>query len=310
MITVRKSITLSFLFLCCSLPFFAKEPDFETRYIQNGDTKLFCRTIGSGPPLIIIHGGPGGSQNYLLPHMATLAKTNFVIFYDQRGCGNSSGPINDETINIDHFVEDIEAIRKGFLLEKISVLGHSWGGHLALLYALSHQEHLDKLILLNPMPASSEDFSLFADEWTQRLSAHMDELNSIKNSTAFLEGDPKSCEQYFLTIFRRYCFDPKMADRLNFMLSRSANLRGIKISEIFERKYISEPFDLLPRLEQILSETLIIHGDADPIPLRTVERIHKSMKNSSLVVIKQCGHFPYVEKPTEFFDVTYTFLLK
>lgn len=71
--------------------------------VENG--KLFLRTIGKGKPLIVLHGGPGLTQDYLLPQLYRLAKNNFVIFYDQRGCGQSTGEINANTINIELMIQ-------------------------------------------------------------------------------------------------------------------------------------------------------------------------------------------------------------
>lgn len=101
-------------------------------FIKTNDAQIFCRVFGKGEPIIVVHGGPGLSQDYLLPQMAKLAQTNLVIFYDQRGCGLSTGAINEDSIQIKTFVDDLEAIRKSFGYKKVTVLGHSWGGFLAM----------------------------------------------------------------------------------------------------------------------------------------------------------------------------------
>ncbi len=80
-------------------------------FVPSGEAKLFCRITGQGKPLIVIHGGPGLTQDYLLPQMYELAKNNLVIFYDQRGCGKSTVDINANTITLESFVDDIEAIK-------------------------------------------------------------------------------------------------------------------------------------------------------------------------------------------------------
>ena len=80
--------------------------------------ELFCQVIGKGDPLIIIHGGPGMSQEYLLPNLKQLAKNHLLIFYDQRCCGRSRGEIIPELITTKSFVEDIDSIRKWLALKK------------------------------------------------------------------------------------------------------------------------------------------------------------------------------------------------
>lgn len=95
-----------------------------------------------------------------------------MIFYDQRCCGQSTGEINASTINIETFVEDLDRIRQELGYKKISILGHSWGGFLAMNYATSHSENVDRLILSNSLPASSEEYTLFSQGRTRINSLH------------------------------------------------------------------------------------------------------------------------------------------
>ncbi len=166
---------------------------FADTFVQNGETRLFCKVIGKGSPLVVLHGGPGMSQVYLLPYMEELAKTHQVIFYDQRGCGQSEGSVNKDTISLAHFIDDIEAIRKHFAIKKITLVGHSWGGHLAMNYAVSHPEMVDKLVLINSTPATSSGFALFIKEWMRRQTSVIAEINKMKESQAFFpaQWDPK-----------------------------------------------------------------------------------------------------------------------
>ena len=87
-------------------------------FIEVDGAKLFCRTAGEGDPLIVLHGGPGLSQDCLLPQMMQLAKNHFVIFYDQRASGQSEGALDPESINLDRFVEDL-----GSVLKRLSIVG-------------------------------------------------------------------------------------------------------------------------------------------------------------------------------------------
>ncbi len=107
-------------------------------FIDSEGSTIFCRTIGKGKPLIVIHGGPGSGQDYLLPQFYDLAKNNFVIFYDQRGAGRSTGEINEDSMAISVFVKDLEVLRKAFNFDRVSLLGHSWGGFVAMHYAIEH----------------------------------------------------------------------------------------------------------------------------------------------------------------------------
>jgi proline iminopeptidase len=305
-------LLLSALFLSISSFSVATDeafPSGEEMYVEANNTKLFCRVMGKSSPVIVIHGGPGCcSQGYLLPAMAKLAEHHQVIFYDQRGSGNSVGPVDESTIKLDYFIEDVEAIRQAFHFEKISILGHSWGGHLAMHYAIHHPEHIDKLILVSSAAATSSDFALYMKEGASRLSSHAEEMQTISQSAAFLSGDPDLYSQYMKIIFRTYTFSPKDADKLNFINSATANVNGFKTYSILEESYLSRPFDLTDGLRKLKCQTLIIHGDSDPIPMQTAHHLNDSIPGSTLVILNQCGHFPYVEKPEQFFSEINAFL--
>ena len=277
--------------------------DESQTFVETNQAKLFCRSMGKGPPLIVLHGGPGLSQEYLLPQMNKLAEDHFVIFYDQRGSGRSENGNEASFIQLNVFVDDLEAIQKAYGLQKVSILGHSWGGFLGLHYAMSHPEAVDKLILLNPFPACSSDVASFLQEWSRRMTPHMDELEQIKNSKEYAKGDPQTIAKYLNIIFRNYCFISQKADELNLLTTVEANLNWIKTSEILSQSLLGASFDYLPDLKKISSPTLIVHGDGDPIPLSTAENLHKNIPHSKFVVIKECGHFPYVEKPLELFKI-------
>src|SRR4030095_6974365 len=99
-------------------------------YIQNGNIRLFYRDIGKGEPLIIIHGGPEFDHTYLLPDMDRLSGDYPLIDYDP------PGQLIPDDISIDKYIEDLECVRKFLQVSSIAVLGHSWGGHVAMQYAL------------------------------------------------------------------------------------------------------------------------------------------------------------------------------
>src|SRR4051794_31845293 len=79
----------------------AHQQQIHEKFIETDGSKLFCRIMGQGMPIVVIHGGAGCiTQDYLLPYMARLAEQNLVIFYDQRGLSRSTGELSPEKINI------------------------------------------------------------------------------------------------------------------------------------------------------------------------------------------------------------------
>lgn len=274
--------------------------ELSQKYVKADGAELFCQFDGKGDPLVVIHGGPGLSQDYLLPQMARLSENYFVIFYDQRGSGRSTGELK-ESGNLETFMNDIEAIRKEFGFEKISILGHSWGGFVAMKYATIHPNSVKRLVLVTSMSACYEDFKLFLEEWNKRMAPYKSQLESITNNSCFSEGDPTLHEQLLKLIFATYFFNPNKVCELTLSMSRKAALNGIEARKIFNDEV--KDYDLLSDLGQLYLPTLIIHGDSDPNPLQSATHIHTAIKNSKLVVIKECGHFPYIEQPETFFKL-------
>jgi proline iminopeptidase len=280
----------------------------EELLIQVEDAKFFCRTIGSGSPVIVLHGGPGMSQDYLLPYMYRLAENHRVIFYDQRGCGQSIAEITPETVHREIFVKDIDSIRKAFDDEKVSILGHSWGCLLAMEYAIAYPNNVDKLILSNPIPASSEDFMLFVQEWMRRMAPFEGEMQEIHHLPGFYEGDSDIIERMHRIIYSIYFYDPAKTEHLNLRMTPTAALNGAKVYEYAGATLMSTPFNLYGDLQRLTMPTLIIQGDADVVPSTAVQHIHESIPGSQYVLIERCGHFPYVEEPELYFNLLNEFL--
>ncbi len=270
-------------------------------FTMTNGAQIFYKTFGKGDPIILVNGGPGLSHDYLLPYLAKLAETNLVIFYDQRGCGLSMDEINSDSIQIETFVEDLEAIRSELGLKKITILGHSWGGFLAMKYAIAYPEFVHKLILLNSLPPSSDEFSLFRQEWASRMESYQDEIKQIMETPEFVKGEESTTQKYYQTIFGRYFYDPEKVKLLNLEMKPDAFINGQKVYAIFSQNLLSKPFNLHDQLKRLDIITLIIHGDSDPVPPSTAQKLHESIRGSKYHLIKNCGHFPFVETPDELF---------
>ena len=130
--------------------------------------QVWFRVVGEGrgkPPLLLIHGGPGSSSDLLTP-LAGLATGRQVVFYDQLGAGRSTRTHDPALWTIDTFVDEIQAVRDHLGLDDVHVLGHSWGGMLALEYALRRPAGLRSLVLASALVSAP----LFAAEATRLVS--------------------------------------------------------------------------------------------------------------------------------------------
>lgn len=308
-------LVLILVLLLAPVTSFAEFPAYPTLqdvkevFVDVNEAKLFCRIIGKGKPVIVLHGGPGLTQDYLLPQMAQLASQHQLIFYDQRANGRSTGDINSELMNVDTFVQDLETIRKTLGFEKISILGHSWGGFLAMKYAIAYPEAVESLILSNSMPASSEDLQIFLKEYMKRLAPYQAELKTIQKSQAFSVGDPEAVTRYWEIVFGVYFDKPEQISQLNLQMTPQT---GMNVSKIYEKvgAVFRGPFNLHAQLARLKIPTLVIHGQTDVIPPVIAEHIHESISASDYVLLQGCGHFPYIEQPELYFKQINDFLEK
>lgn len=269
---------------------------------------LHYYTIGQGKPLVVVHGGPGLDHGYLLPGMQRLAVDHQVIFYDQRGSGKSLMHVSHKTLSTEVFVEDLEKIRQSLDLDKIIVLGHSWGGLLAMLYALKYPCHLSSLILINSLPSTSKEFEEFTKERFKRIKKFSKTLEKIQVSREFAQGNPKVVTEYYRTLFKTYLFDENNIEKLTLCFTPESALSGFRVHQVFNKTFFHEHYDITKDLKSLNVPTLVIHGDHDPIPVKAAQKIAHSIPHSQFVLIKNCGHFPYIEKPEELFDAIQHFL--
>jgi proline iminopeptidase len=141
----------------------------KSGYIDVQDGKLFYSSFGKGDPIIVVHGGPGLDQGYLLPQMLELAKDHELIFYDQRGSGRSlEASIEPKYASSEQFAQDLEMLRLKLGLKKITLVGHSWGGFLSMSYAIKYPNNVSSLILIGSTPPDYKGQKAFSDEFNKR----------------------------------------------------------------------------------------------------------------------------------------------
>src|SRR5512135_1552196 len=158
---------------------------------------LYFREVGQGQPIVVLHGGPDFSHAYFLPELDRLADSFRLIYYDQRGRGRSAEGVGPEDVSIDSEMRDLDALRRYFGLESVAVLGHSWGGVLALEYAIRHPNNVSHLILLNTAPASHQDFLLLRREGRRNAAADLEQLRGVAASQRYQSGDLEADAEYY-----------------------------------------------------------------------------------------------------------------
>ena len=140
----------------------------ESGFVDANGVLIYYEALGHGQPLLILHGGPGASHDYFLPYLLPLARTNRVVFIDERGSGKSEKLEDPKGYTVENMVEDVEAVRQHLNLGKMNLLGHSYGGVLAEAYALKYQANLAHLIL-----GSTFHSTKALNEVFRQMKAHM-----------------------------------------------------------------------------------------------------------------------------------------
>ena len=273
-------------------------PGIEEGFLEINGASLFYKTMGSGEPIVVLHGGPGFDHRQFLPYVWELAERHKVILFDQRGTGLSSGPIDSTSISIDSFIADIEGVREAFGIERMNLLGHSWGGILAMHYGIRHPENLRSLILCSTA-ASFESFGEMRETYeANRLPDDAALLQEIYSSDGFQNGDPQAVEEFWRVYFKPYFADQQLVSKLDLRFEENSIKNGDAVAgHILES--IGD-FELHEDLKAIRCPTLVIHGDVDPMPFKYAEMTHESIEGSELVIVEGAGHWLFVDATETF----------
>ncbi|MCZ6917381.1 MAG: alpha/beta hydrolase [Gemmatimonadetes bacterium] len=266
---------------------------FSSSQVEEGllpinGTDLFVERMGSGEPIVVVRGGPVMEHGYLLTHLAPLAESHELIFFDQRLSGRSAATVDSGTVRLATFVEDIEALRVALDLGRIHLMAHSWGGLLAMRYAVEHGENLDSLILLNSMSASSalwqEEETILAQRATAADSA---ERQAVLESEGFAQQRPEAIAKLLRVSFKLQFHDRSFIDRLTLYVPDDYTDR----SRQFEFMMVDlMDFNLHDALASVTTPTLIMDGSDEPDATLAGAALHQSLQYSTLVIIGNSGH--------------------
>jgi len=163
-------------------------------------------------------------------------------------------------------------------------------------YAIHHPERVSHMILMNTAPASYEGYLALRQERLRRRAAHNERLTALTSSPEYRDGDPAAVAEYYKTDYGTMIKRFEHLARLNLTWTREDILCGRAIEDrLMEGLYWSEGFTLIPRLKQLRNPTLVIHGDYDVVPVEHAAEIAAAIPGARLVVLRECGHFAYIE---------------
>jgi proline iminopeptidase len=271
---------------------------------------IYYKSLGSGPALVVVHGGPGADHSYFLPWLLPLARTHRLIFIDERGSGRSQRLQDTTLYTVEAMVEDVEALRQALHLGKISLLGHSYGGVLAQAYALKYQQNLSHLILNSTFPSTRQMNEVLAREKAQMPADKLKRLNELEQSGLFGKGEAWEHGRYqaeysnlawgpgyfpFLYGARPdSSYDPATGNApSNWELYRQ--MWGSHGEFVIDGNLSSVEY--VDRLATIHVPTLVLVGDHDECDPSLSREMHDKIPASTLVVLPNSGHMNFVDQP-------------
>ena len=295
MIRRRQSCLLLWIALVvCGQTAFAQDGSFTRDGVQ-----LFYRTSGSGAPIIFLSGGPGFTVDYMVPVSEFVPASYQRVFYEQRGTGRSKlATMTAENMTLRHVVADLDALRVHLKQERLFLVGHSWGGMLAMAYAAAHPDRIDRMILIGPGGPTLEFAQWFNDNIHMRLRSEDVEAERYWTDATRRGVDPdKAALEQVRAITPGYFFE--RAKGLAFASQLPDGTLTLQVNALLFGD-MSRGYDSRPGLRQLDRPVLIVQGHQDPVGDKTAEDIHAAIKSSALTYLNQCGHFPWLEQPDAF----------
>ena len=241
--------------------------------------------------VVVLHGGPGAHHDYLLPQYDRLAERRELLYYDQRG-GGQSLVSRDTPVGWREHVADLDAIRTQIGLERLTICGYSWGGLLAVLYLLEHPERVARLALVSPASLTAAYRRQFDAEFARRMAApEIQHEREELRASGLRERDPAAYQhRAFELSVAGYFHDFRLAKDLTPFRVNARTQQAVWDS-------LGE-YDLRPRLRDYTSHgspppSLIVHGTFDPIPIEGSRELAALLK--AALIELPVGHCPHVE---------------
>ena len=255
-------------------------------------------------PLLCVNGGLLFDHTLLWPALSPLAEGRQLVLYDQRGRGASQPPPGVRAARIEHDAGDVRALREAMGVERWDVLGHSWGGGVAMLAAAQDQAATRRLVLVDPVGATSEWLDLLHDGALARLTpAGRARLDAASDALAGADApDPALASDYTQALYPAWFASPELAAM--FSPPRSASRTGAAVSARLRQ----EGYDWRPLLADLQVPTLVIHGERDLLPVSVARETAALLPRARLALVPDAGHMPFWEAPREFFLLVEEFL--
>jgi proline iminopeptidase len=280
-------------------------------YVESRGHRTWYRVVGEGhdgrDPLVCLHGGPGSTHNYFAPLERLAEEGRVVVLYDQVGCGKSDRPTHIEW-SVGVFVAELAALRTQLELDRIHLLGTSWGGQLALEHALSGYGGLTSLVLSSTLAS--------VDEWAEearRLRAELpreivDVLDRCEQAEAFDDPAYRRALAAFddRSVHRGARGRPEL-ERMHAELGKEAYLAMVGPNEWTVTGAL-RGWDVRGRLGEIAVPALVVRGRHDLCTERIAATLLRGLPDAREVVFEESSHMPVLEETDRYLQVVESFL--
>ncbi|MFO7532732.1 MAG: alpha/beta hydrolase [Candidatus Limnocylindrales bacterium] len=263
--------------------------------MQIRDASLYVEVVGHGPPLVLMHGGPGLDHVSLTP-FRELADRHTVVFYDHRCNGRSTGvPVTSMTF--ENLTADADALREELGFERWAVLGHSFGGHVALEYVLRYPERVSQLVLLD----TAGDIRWSQEHAAEVLAGRGFNAATVAMARRFYSGRiaSKDFTRAVVRLMSAYDHRFSLLRLAREMLEGGWRQQTRPEALVFGGRMM-RGWSVMHRLDEIDVPTLVIAGHDDFLfPPESQALLAAGIRNAQLRIIERAGHNPQSERPTE-----------
>lgn len=270
--------------------------------------QLFYSVYGDGPDTaVVLHGGPGLHHGYLVAPLAPLLRGRTLIFYDQRGRGRSTAA-DTLALSADTDVADLDAVRRHFRLDRMTLVGHHWGAAVAGLYAVHHPQHVGRILMVSPFvvhPSFAYEFAMLGARGTDRPAA-------VRAYTAIATpGDALAfCRKYPWWYFLPTPADsPAVQPRTRAAVCEVSG-QSLRDGEIVKRALLRSlgSWSWRVGLNGVRIPVLVLEGDGPPIVQSAARRWAEHLPDARLLLLPGPHLYPWIGEPARFARVADLFL--
>ena len=273
-------------------------------FVDGNGVSIYYKTLGSGIPLLVLHGGPGSDHSDFLPALRPLARRCQLVLIDERGSGRSERLKDSKGYTLDHMVKDIERVRLHLRLPQLVVLGHSFGGILAQAYATRHPKRILGLVLAGTGSSAhciDRDFRNIRKHLSARLRARLARLEKagIFQADGAYRSDYAAASMEALAP-HMYAKPPQPRYQQPFELGMEV-LREMWVRRSdFRIDGNLKGFDFTRSLARVQAPSLVVIGDRDLVSTATADVSRASLPRATLVVMAECAHMMYIDQTARF----------